>query len=530
MSRFIIFLFILSISFCQDILITISGNEAKGNFINVEDKYIIFQQVGTVAPIKIPKSSVLKVILDNGDIVYEMGGGASVELNKKYSIIKEKAKLKASFHGNRLSKLYHLGSVGHLPGEMNRKIFSTEKEAKGNGFKPCPACFDLRPELPDYYLEKQLIIGVNASIRNRFEIIYEHPQLDQFTRVLEKTLSQWTETLKGYNYRILIVKDEDPNAFAVAGGNIYVSTGLLGMIEDNAELEFIIAHEIAHVERRHTLRQFKEAQRRNTLAVLATVIVGVGVAAAGGNAEDIAIAAELTAAVSDFSNQFALKGFSREMEQEADIFAQVQLSMMGIKKEKMIYALDKLATNSSKLGYKITANSFSDHPALKSRMNQILNSEFNRFDSPLNIFIVDSNSQGGKIEEIALFKFTSHLIYRVPSSNKSDEDVITLIGSITNNNKVNSYQIEEFKIQSLGVSHIPFQASGLKDIVIGSSSIVDFATTINVKSDLASDLLESIKNKNITPTLKAVRVDIKPGKDGSRIWSKKPIFVTTYIK
>ncbi len=56
-----------------------------------------------------------------------------------------------------------------------------------------------------------------------------------------------------------------PNAYAVAGGNLYFTTGLLDMTESNAELESVLAHEIAHVERRHTLRGYKEYLKKQQL-------------------------------------------------------------------------------------------------------------------------------------------------------------------------------------------------------------------------------------------------------------------------
>ena len=302
------------------------------------------------------------------------------------------------------------------------------------------------------------------------------------------------------------------------------------MIEDESELEFIISHEITHIEKRHTLRQFKETQRRKSSAVLTAIIVGAGVAAAGGEVEDVLIAAGLTAAVSDFSNQFALRGFSREMEQESDIFAQLQLSQMGIKREEMIYSLDKLATNSSKLGYNITANSFSDHPALKARISQVLNSELVRLDKPLNIYIVDNNTSGDVIEENFLLNITTRVLYKGPSSNKKDEDVITIIGSITNNNFSDNYQIEDIKFHSFSINNnLPFVGSGLNGLVININSTVDFASTINVKRDVSSALLASFKDKNIRTSIKVSEVRIKSGKGGKRVWDKKPINIITYI-
>lgn len=44
------------------------------------------------------------------------------------------------------------------------------------------------------------------------------------------------------------------NAFALPGGKIYITTGLLGKLDSEAELAAVLAHEVAHVSRRHYAR------------------------------------------------------------------------------------------------------------------------------------------------------------------------------------------------------------------------------------------------------------------------------------
>ena len=58
--------------FGQDVLITIGGSQAKGKFIEVTEKHIVFQQSGIPVPSKIPKMSVARVVLSNGDVAFFM--------------------------------------------------------------------------------------------------------------------------------------------------------------------------------------------------------------------------------------------------------------------------------------------------------------------------------------------------------------------------------------------------------------------------------------------------------------------------
>ncbi len=56
-------------------------------------------------------------------------------------------------------------------------------------------------------------------------------------------------------YQIKIFSNKDVNAFAIAGGKTYVLTGLLNFVENEDELAFVIAHEIAHNELKHCVKK-----------------------------------------------------------------------------------------------------------------------------------------------------------------------------------------------------------------------------------------------------------------------------------
>src|SRR4051812_48838922 len=66
-----------------------------------------------------------------------------------------------------------------------------------------------------------------------------------------------------------VVDDASVNAFALPGGFIYVTRGLLGAINDEAELATVVGHEIGHVTNRHSVQQISKAQ-------LAQLGLGIG--------------------------------------------------------------------------------------------------------------------------------------------------------------------------------------------------------------------------------------------------------------
>ncbi len=103
-------------------------------------------------------------------------------------------------------------------------------------------------------------------------------------------------------YRVTILNTPKVNAFALPGGYLYLTRGLLALANDSAEIAAVIAHEMAHVAANHaTLRQEKLASTEIGERV-ATEVLGDSAPAR------IALAA----------NQLKLSEFSREQEFQAD--------------------------------------------------------------------------------------------------------------------------------------------------------------------------------------------------------------------
>ena len=80
----------------QDVLITIGGSQAKGKFIEVTEKHVVFQQSGIPVPSKIPKMSVARVVLSNGDVAYMLTDEMTNEFKEKRKNILEEEERKSS--------------------------------------------------------------------------------------------------------------------------------------------------------------------------------------------------------------------------------------------------------------------------------------------------------------------------------------------------------------------------------------------------------------------------------------------------
>ncbi len=142
----------------------------------------------------------------------------------------------------------------------------------------------------------------------------EHPKIlaayggeytdEKLERTVAKAVGRLTiaSTDPNQTYKITILDSPNINAFALPGGFLYVTRGLLALANDSAEVAAVISHEMAHVTANHgILRRQKEAQAELGTRVVAEVIGDGGAARA-----------------QDVRGKLALAQFSRNQELEAD--------------------------------------------------------------------------------------------------------------------------------------------------------------------------------------------------------------------
>ena len=137
-----------------------------------------------------------------------------------------------------------------------------------------------------------------------------------------------------YPYRFTILNTQIVNAFALPGGFVYITRGLLALASSEAELAGVLSHELAHVTARHG------AERRGAqqIAQLGLLLGAVGLQAAGLPSDLMQIGQ--TAAMD------AIKGYSREHEFEADTLGVRYMSRAGYNVDAMVSFLASLREHS----------------------------------------------------------------------------------------------------------------------------------------------------------------------------------------
>ena len=156
---------------------------------------------------------------------------------------------------------------------------------------------------------------------------YGSPEFRRYIDSIGQLLARTVER-KNFKYKFTVLNSGIVNAFALPGGYIYVSRGLLALAETEAEVAGVLAHELGHINALHHGRR----QGQEMLAGLGVAIVG---AAAGSYGREIA---QLGSAVA----QGALRSYSREHELESDSLAFRYMARAGYDTGAMVEFLSKM--------------------------------------------------------------------------------------------------------------------------------------------------------------------------------------------
>jgi Zn-dependent protease with chaperone function len=181
---------------------------------------------------------------------------------------------------------------------------------------------------------------VLAQSRLTMQLIESGPSVEALGRLGAKLT---TDSL--HHYRWFVANNKEINAFAAPGGIVVVNAGLLRAVSSPEELAGVLAHEIAHVELRHSLKGIAKSLGLRTLATLALGDYG-GTALAEG------------------MKHLAELGFSREAELEADQEGLRRLVAAGIDPQGMVRFFELL----EKEQQLAPPQFLSTHPATAERM------------------------------------------------------------------------------------------------------------------------------------------------------------------
>lgn len=167
---------------------------------------------------------------------------------------------------------------------------------------------------------------------------------------------------KDFHYVVTIIRDDNTiNAFAIPGGPIYVYTGLLKFIDNEATLAGILAHEITHVDHRHSTQQLT---KQYGLEIVANVAIGA-------TTTEGSTVREMAGYIAGIGGTLGMLRFSRDDEREADENSFIDLNTLPGKPwypAAIKYFMLK-TMNADPKG--ALAKNLSTHPPSKERLDNV---------------------------------------------------------------------------------------------------------------------------------------------------------------
>src|SRR4051794_30275565 len=182
----------------------------------------------------------------------------------------------------------------------------------------------------------------SKQVLSQYDVVKNQFLQDYVQRLGQKLAAAPEAKQSGFQFTFTVLNVDEINAFALPGGPMFIYTGLLKVVDNEAQLAGVMGHEMAHVILRHGTH---EATKANGLQVLAG---GLGALLGGGKLVQAGLG--LTA------NSFLLK-FSRDAETEADALGAHLMASAGYDPVQMAKFFEKLAATGQRM-----PQILSDHP------------------------------------------------------------------------------------------------------------------------------------------------------------------------
>jgi len=206
-------------------------------------------------------------------------------------------------------------------------------------------------------IEKEIEIGrqEHPKIIKQFGGVYDDPDLNEFITKTGMKLAKNSE-LPQLKFTFTILNTPVVNAFALPGGYVYITRGLLALANNEAQVAAVLAHEIGHITARHAAQRYSQA-----------VIADLGLRVLSNISKN-----NLLNRLSGIGTNLYLRSYSRKQELQSDNLGMRYLERSNYDSKGMVDFLKQLEKYND-LQKKISQNPvmwswFSTHPKISKRI------------------------------------------------------------------------------------------------------------------------------------------------------------------
>jgi len=215
---------------------------------------------------------------------------------------------------------------------------------------------------------------IQAGAQAHQEVLREYaaldnPALQAYVNAIGQKLAKQSHR-PDLQWRFTVVDSPDVNAFALPGGYIYITRGLMAYLNSEAELAGVLGHEIGHVTARHGVRQQSASTAAGLGVVLGSILVpGLDSQAATGMMQSVA--------------QAWTAGYGRDHELESDRLGaqylaksgydpQAMIAVIGVLKNQELFAAEQ-ARREGREPRSTYHGTFDSHPSNDARLKEVVN-------------------------------------------------------------------------------------------------------------------------------------------------------------
>ncbi len=235
--------------------------------------------------------------------------------------------------------------------------------------------YDLRNELNNEAIEY-------INTLNKYNQFFEDEYFEDYMYTLINKIHKGIlKDERPGNIYLKILKDPEPNAFALTNGCIVITTGLLSTIQSEDELVGILAHEVAHFALDHQIMNFNKEQDRKkraefwaTFATVVAASADVYLSINNDNHIPGVLTASTAVASTILSNEITTRlgiKYNHEQEIQADQIANEILEVLKYDKLGLSAALIRIKNYCINTGNFLALSGSGTHPNIDSRINSL---------------------------------------------------------------------------------------------------------------------------------------------------------------
>ena len=219
-------------------------------------------------------------------------------------------------------------------------------------------------------LQEEIHFGyyVDAMVANYYPTCNDQDLTRKVSRIGKKLVAASDRQDLDFTFKIL--NTCEVNAFAGPGGFVYITAGMLDLLESKDELAAVLAHEIGHICERHAVRSYDNAKKTQTILSLfdmAASAAGVpAMAKIGGE-----LIGNFSKTITNLTAVIIADGYDNDWEFTADEDGLRYVTKAGYDPHAFLTVLKRLRDIKEKSGDELVLTILSSHPSIEDRISHI---------------------------------------------------------------------------------------------------------------------------------------------------------------